>query len=96
MVVVMIRIVVCIELPSELGSGQVRWHMPEWRGVYDGHSTPEKYERIRTFVRMMEAGRDLDDDEPDTDGVIQDVRDHCDDDRYDGQLDSTNKEIGNV
>lgn len=44
------RVVVYIVLPT----GQVSWHMPEWGGTYDGHTTPRKYTRIDAFVRMME------------------------------------------
>lgn len=38
--------VVYIELPT----GQVSWHMPAYGGEYDGHTTPEKYQRIRDFI----------------------------------------------
>ncbi|MEA5366068.1 hypothetical protein VA596_41530 [Amycolatopsis sp., V23-08] len=38
--------VVYIELPA----GQVSWHMPAYGGEYDGHTTPEKYQRIRDFI----------------------------------------------
>lgn len=37
---------VYIELPT----GQVSWHMPRHEVPWDGHSTPEKYERISKFV----------------------------------------------
>ena len=37
--------VVYIELPT----GQVSWHMPCHKYEWDGHSTEEKYERIRSF-----------------------------------------------
>jgi hypothetical protein len=38
--------VVYIELPT----GQVSWHMPAHPVPYDGHSTPEKYERVRAYL----------------------------------------------
>jgi len=38
--------VVYIELPT----GQVSWHMPAHSEKYDGHSTPEKYKRIRDYL----------------------------------------------
>lgn len=37
--------VVYIELPT----GQVSWHMPEHPQAFDGHTTPEKHDRIRAF-----------------------------------------------
>jgi hypothetical protein len=33
----------------ELPTGQVSWHMPAHKTPFDGHSTPEKYERIRKY-----------------------------------------------
>lgn len=39
------RVVAAIELPT----GQVSWHMPEHPYEWDGHSTPEKYERCHDF-----------------------------------------------
>lgn len=34
----------------ELPTGQVSWHMSAHATPYDGHTTPEKYERIKAFV----------------------------------------------
>jgi hypothetical protein len=39
------RALVFIELPT----GQVSWHLPEWDRGYDGHTTEQKYERIRAW-----------------------------------------------
>lgn len=36
----------------ELPSGQVSWHMPKHSVEYDGHSTEEKYTRIRMFTSV--------------------------------------------
>ena len=38
--------VVYIELPT----GQVSWHMPEHKLPWDGHTTEDKYARIREFA----------------------------------------------
>jgi hypothetical protein len=38
--------VVYIELPT----GQVSWYMPQHEKEYDGHSTEEKFERIKRFI----------------------------------------------
>lgn len=38
--------VVFIELPT----GQVSWHVPQHDVAYDGHTTEEKYQRIKEFV----------------------------------------------
>ncbi|UKD55126.1 hypothetical protein L3Q65_45990 [Amycolatopsis sp. FU40] len=38
--------VIYIELPT----GQVSWHMPAHSVVFDGHTTPEKHDRIRAFL----------------------------------------------
>lgn len=38
----------------ELPTGQVSWHMPKHACEWDGHTTPEKYQRIRAY---REAGR---------------------------------------
>lgn len=43
------RIIAYIELP---GVGQVSWHLPEYPIPYDGHTTEEKYDRIRQFIGM--------------------------------------------
>ncbi|MDI3315863.1 MAG: hypothetical protein QJR12_16785 [Mycobacterium sp.] len=40
------QVVVYIELPT----GQISWHMPEHPQPWDGHTTQEKYQRIRQFV----------------------------------------------
>lgn len=37
-----------IDLPHV---GQVSWHLPEYIGVYDGHTTAEKYERTAAYVK---------------------------------------------
>lgn len=42
-------IVVYIELPA----GQTSWHLPQHWRPWDGHSTPEKYRRIRNWVAMV-------------------------------------------
>jgi hypothetical protein len=34
----------------ELPTGQCSWHMPQHSKPYDGHSTEEKYERIREWI----------------------------------------------
>ena len=33
----------------DLPTGQVSWHMPQFAQPYDGHTTEEKYQRIREF-----------------------------------------------
>jgi hypothetical protein len=33
----------------ELPTGQVSWHLPAHPVVWDGHTTPEKYARIRQY-----------------------------------------------
>lgn len=38
--------VVVIKLPT----GEVAWHCKAFDGAYDGHSTEEKYERIKKYV----------------------------------------------
>ncbi len=35
----------------ELPTGQVSWHMPQHPHAWDGHTTDEKYARIRTFCQ---------------------------------------------
>lgn len=45
-------VVVYIDLPNV---GQVSWHLPEYTPAYDGHNTPEKYDRIRRFLREVGA-----------------------------------------
>ena len=34
----------------ELPTGQCAWHLPAHKQPYDGHTTPEKYERIRAWI----------------------------------------------
>lgn len=34
----------------ELPTGQVAWHMEQYKGTYDGHETDEKVNRIQRFV----------------------------------------------
>lgn len=48
------QVVVYIELPT----GQVSWHMPEHLKPWDGHTTEEKYRRIRRYRSVEEAERD--------------------------------------
>lgn len=33
----------------DLPTGQVSWHLPLYTGIFDGHTTAEKYERIERF-----------------------------------------------
>ncbi len=37
----------------ELPTGQVSWHLPQHPVAWDGHSTEEKYQRIRRFVEEV-------------------------------------------
>jgi hypothetical protein len=46
--------VLYIDLPS----GQVSWHMPAYRGRWDGHSTEAKYDRIREWHESLHDGPD--------------------------------------
>lgn len=40
----------------ELGEGcQVSWHLPEHQTPWDGHTTEEKYNRIRRFVKEVRS-----------------------------------------
>jgi hypothetical protein len=34
----------------DLPNGQVSWHMPKYPAVWDGHTTTEKYARIRQYI----------------------------------------------
>lgn len=34
----------------ELPTGQVSWHLPQHPVAWDGHTTEEKYQRIRRFI----------------------------------------------
>jgi hypothetical protein len=42
--------VVYIELPT----GQVSWHMPQFEPAFDGHTTEEKFTRIREYLASPE------------------------------------------
>lgn len=44
--------VVFIELPT----GQVSWHVPAYPGTFDGHTVPQKYERLHAAVPILEEG----------------------------------------
>jgi hypothetical protein len=44
--------VVYIELPT----GQVSWHMPQHPKEFDGHTTEEKYKRVREFAALAAVG----------------------------------------
>lgn len=37
----------------ELSTGQVSWHLPQHSRAWDGHSTPQKYERIHAYVKEV-------------------------------------------
>ncbi len=41
--------VIFIELP---GAGQVSWHMPQHPHQWDGHTTPEKFNRIAAYCEL--------------------------------------------
>lgn len=43
--------VVYIELPT----GQVSWHLPAHERGWDGHTSDEKYERIRAYKEMVDG-----------------------------------------
>lgn len=34
----------------DLPTGQISWHMPEYTGDWDGHSTEEKYRRVNNYI----------------------------------------------
>ena len=36
-----------------LPTGQVSWHMPQYKTPYDGHTTDEKYRRIAEFAKSV-------------------------------------------
>ncbi len=41
-----------LELPTLPDvSGQISWHLPQHGIPWDGHSTDEKYERIRQYIK---------------------------------------------
>ncbi len=42
-----------IELPDV---GQVSWHMLQHRRAWDGHTTEEKYQRVRAFYENVQNG----------------------------------------
>jgi hypothetical protein len=42
----------------DLPTGQVSWHLPQYAGTYDLHSTPDKYERIAALGQLV-AGSGL-------------------------------------
>jgi hypothetical protein len=44
--------VFCITLP---GQGQVSWHCAAYPHAYDGHSTNEKYQRIRAHISDLRS-----------------------------------------
>lgn len=37
----------------QLPTGMVSWHMPQFATPYDGHSTPEKYQRCRDYLSFL-------------------------------------------
>lgn len=41
--------VVYIDLPT----GQVSWHMPQYAKGFDGHTTEQKYRRVRDFLALV-------------------------------------------
>jgi hypothetical protein len=45
---------VYIQLPT----GQISWHMPGFPSPYDGHTTEEKYQRIREFAYYYRGNTD--------------------------------------
>lgn len=42
--------VVCIMLPTV---GEISWHCPAYKGVYDGYSTEFKYQRVATYCKAV-------------------------------------------
>ena len=45
-----------IELPLPAGQpGQVSWHLPRHPRAWDGHTTAQKYERVRAFAAAVAA-----------------------------------------
>lgn len=44
-------VIAYIDLPT----GQVSWHLPCYVGQWDGHSTPEKYHRVRAYEQGVGA-----------------------------------------
>lgn len=47
----------------ELPTGQVSWHMPAHPDSWDGHTTEEKFERIRALVEQHYQAHQADEDE---------------------------------
>jgi hypothetical protein len=45
-------LIVFIELPT----GQVSWHIPEFEGEWDGHTTGQKYDRVHSYTATVWAG----------------------------------------
>jgi len=45
-------LIVFIELPT----GQVSWHIPEFEGEWDGHTTGQKYDRLHAFTETVWSG----------------------------------------
>lgn len=41
--------VVYLDLPT----GQVSWHMPQYGQEFDGHTTEQKYRRVRDFIALV-------------------------------------------
>lgn len=46
--------VLLIDLPT----GQVSWHLPAYPGTYDGHTTAEKYARVKAFSDQIHEAHD--------------------------------------
>lgn len=46
------RPVAYVDLP---GRGQVSWHLVGYAAPYDGHTTAEKYDRVRGWIRDFDA-----------------------------------------
>ena len=44
--------VIYIELPTS----QVAWHMPQHPTEFDGHTTEEKYQRVREYAALTGGG----------------------------------------
>ena len=40
----------------ELPTGQVSWHLPQHPTAWDGHTTAEKYARVRAFAALADDG----------------------------------------
>lgn len=46
--------VLFIDLPT----GQVSWHLPAYPDAYDGHTTAEKYARVKAFSDQIQEAHD--------------------------------------